>query len=64
MNKVVIIIISFLVLNLTAQENRKIVDLTYAFDENTIFWPTQEGFQLIEDFHGMTEKGYFYSSYG
>ncbi|MCZ7603467.1 MAG: cyclase family protein [Melioribacteraceae bacterium] len=48
----------------TAQENRKIIDLTYAFDENTIFWPTQEGFQLIEDFHGMTEKGYFYSSYG
>ncbi|MDZ7765014.1 MAG: hypothetical protein U5K00_11370 [Melioribacteraceae bacterium] len=34
-----------------AQESRKIIDLTYAFDENTIYWPTQEGFQLIEDFH-------------
>ncbi len=53
-----------LLLSLSAQEKKEIIDLTYAFDENTIFWPTQEGFQLIEDFHGVTEKGYFYSSYG
>lgn len=52
-------------ITLSAQiSNKKIIDLTYSFDENTIFWPTQEGFQLIEDFHGKTEKGYFYSSYG
>lgn len=64
MNRIVLVlIVLFLTINLSAQE-RKIIDLTYAFDENTIFWPTQEGFQLIEDFHGVTEKGYFYSSYG
>lgn len=64
MNRIVLVlIVLFLTINLSAQE-RKIIDLTYAFDENTIFWPTQEGFQLIEDFHGMTDKGYFYSSYG
>lgn len=64
MNRIVLVLIALLLtINLSAQE-RKIIDLTYAFDENTIFWPTQEGFQLIEDFHGMTDKGYFYSSYG
>lgn len=46
----------------TAQNEGIIIDLTYSFDENTIFWPTEEGFKLIEEFRGMTEKGYFYSS--
>ena len=54
-------LISFVVI-LKAQGSQKVIDLTYAFDENTIFWPTEEGFKLIEEFHGMTEKGYFYSS--
>lgn len=58
-----LVLVIILSINIFAQE-KKIIDLTYSFDENTIYWPTQEGFQLIEDFHGMTEKGYFYSSYG
>ncbi|MBU2494329.1 MAG: cyclase family protein [Bacteroidetes bacterium] len=45
-----------------AQSKNKIIDLTYSFDENTIFWPTAEGFKLNEGFHGVTEKGYYYSS--
>lgn len=45
-----------------AQNKNKIIDLTYSFDENTIFWPTAEGFKLNEGFHGVTEKGYYYSS--
>lgn len=53
----------FLSLNLSAQE-REIIDLTYSFDENTIFWPTEDGFQFHEGFHGMTEKGYWYESNG
>ncbi len=57
-------LIAFSITLINAQDSKKIIDLTYAFDENTIYWPTQEGFQLIEDFHGETEKGYFYSSYG
>jgi len=64
LNSLIMLYLFSLVLVLSAQEKREIIDLTYAFDESTIFWPTQEGFQLIEDFHGMTEKGYFYSSYG
>lgn len=41
----------------------RIVDLTHAFDEKTIYWPTAEGFKLEKDFVGVTEKGYFYSAY-
>ena len=45
-----------------AQIKTEIIDLTYSFDENTIFWPTAKGFQLQKGFHGITEKGYYYSS--
>jgi kynurenine formamidase len=42
---------------------RHIVDLTYAFDANTVYWPTAEQFKLETDFEGVTDKGYFYSAY-
>src|SRR5678809_718535 len=41
----------------------RIVDLTYAFDTNSVYWPTAEQFKLETDFEGMTDKGYFYSAY-
>ena len=41
----------------------KWVDLTYAFDENTIFWPTAETFQLDTVFAGLTDSGYYYSAF-
>ena len=41
----------------------RVVDLTYAFDASTVYWPTAEGFKLDTDFEGMTDKGYFYSAY-
>jgi kynurenine formamidase len=39
------------------------VDLTYPFSEETIYWPTAEGFKLEEESYGTTEGGWFYSSY-
>ncbi len=42
--------------------NAKIIDLSYPYDETTIFWPTEEGFKLEVQFHGKTEKGYHYSA--
>jgi len=39
------------------------VDLTYAYSEEAIFWPTAEGFRLEEVAYGETEGGWFYSSY-
>lgn len=38
-------------------------DLTHPFDEKTIFWPTEKGFELERGFEGMTEKGYYYSAH-
>jgi kynurenine formamidase len=39
------------------------VDLTYAFSEDAIYWPTADGFRLEEESYGMTPGGWFYSSY-
>ena len=48
---------------ITAQiDNMKMVDLTYAFDESTVYWPTADGFKLTVDYKGLTDKGYYYSA--
>ena len=41
----------------------RIVDLSYPFGEQTVYWPTAEAFHLEKDFEGMTEGGYYYSAY-
>lgn len=40
----------------------KIVDLTYTFDEHTIYWPTEKGFVHEFEKYGETADHYFYSS--
>lgn len=40
-----------------------IVDLTYPFNEHTIYWPTEKGFHLEKFFSGVTPQGYFYSAF-
>ncbi len=40
-----------------------IVDLSYPFDSETVYWPTAEPFHLKKDFEGVTEKGFYYSAY-
>ncbi|MEE8313707.1 MAG: cyclase family protein [Myxococcota bacterium] len=41
----------------------EIVDLSHAFDGETIFWPTEvEGFVLEELAAGFTEQGYYYEA--
>ncbi|SDM19820.1 Kynurenine formamidase [Catalinimonas alkaloidigena] len=39
-----------------------LVDLTYAFDDSTIYWPTEEGFVLEHGTAGYTDKGYYYTA--
>jgi kynurenine formamidase len=39
-----------------------VVDLSHAFDEQTVYWPTAEPFKLEKDFEGITEKGYYYAA--
>ena len=38
------------------------VDLTYPYDQSTIYWPTAPGFELEVDFKGTTEAGYHYEA--
>lgn len=40
----------------------RIVDLTHPFNEQTIYWPTENGFRLEKGPAGITERGYFYSA--
>src|SRR5215210_1804624 len=43
--------------------NVDIVDLTYSFDERTLYWPNSpSAFELTQQAHGMTPGGYFYAS--
>ena len=41
----------------------RVVDLTHAFDEHTLYWPTSPStFELKELSHGTTDGGYFYAA--
>jgi kynurenine formamidase len=41
----------------------QIIDLTHAFDSETIFWPTEEGFVLEKGSEGTVEQGYYYAAH-
>ena len=41
----------------------RIIDLTHAFDSETIFWPTEEGFVLEKGAEGVVEQGYYYAAH-
>jgi len=43
-------------------DSTKIVDLTYTFDDKTIYWPTEKGFEHQFEQYGQTPEHYFYSS--
>jgi kynurenine formamidase len=43
-------------------DGSKAVDLTYTFDEKTIYWPTSPGFHWEKTQWGKAPGGYFYSS--
>ncbi len=50
--------------NLTDQlQTARWIDLTHDFDANTVYWPTDEPFRHDTVFYGISEKGYFYSSF-
>ena len=68
---IVVLIQSLVVSQISAQDintvpaidsNRplEIIDLTHTFDKDTIYWPTEAGFELQKGPAGVTERGYFY----
>ena len=46
----------------TLFSGQTVVDLTHPFDRNTIYWPTEDGFDLIRGKAAVTDKGYYYSA--
>jgi D-alanyl-D-alanine dipeptidase/kynurenine formamidase len=41
----------------------RVIDLTHAFDEHTLYWPTSpSAFELKQLQHGRTEAGFFYAA--
>ena len=68
MKRLQLLLVLLLVIPVMAQRRGdftvgRIVDLTHAFDSNSVYWPTAEQFKLETDFEGVTDKGYFYSAY-
>jgi kynurenine formamidase len=43
-------------------DESKLVDLTYALDEHSVFWPTNRPFTWEKTAWGKTAKGYWYAS--
>jgi kynurenine formamidase len=39
-----------------------LVDLSHSYDEQTVFWPTAEGFRLEKVADGVTPQGYYYAA--
>lgn len=46
-----------------AKARTRIIDLSYPFGPDTVYWPTAEAFHLDTDFEGVTDKGFYYSAY-
>lgn len=40
----------------------RLVDLSHAYDADTIYWPTSDPFRLSVDADGMTAGGYYYAA--
>src|SRR5258705_3844300 len=43
-------------------DESKVIDLTYSFDEHTIYWPTSKPFQLEVVSAQKTDAGYWYAA--
>jgi kynurenine formamidase len=41
----------------------RLIDLTHAFNEKSVYWPTAETFKKTEVFHGHTPGGWYYTAY-
>jgi len=45
-----------------AGQKGRILDMTYAYDRNSLYWPDAEPFNLTPESHGVTERGYWYTA--
>ncbi len=49
--------------SLASLKTAKMIDLTWSFDEQSVYWPTNIPFRHETVFQGMNDKGYYYSSF-
>src|SRR4029079_3372463 len=65
MTRLLVLSFSILLWSLPAHavDEKKLVDLTYSFNETTHHWPTAKPFHLEKISEGRTPAGYWYSSY-
>ena len=45
-----------------ANAKGELLDMTYAYDANTVYWPTAKSFELKKGFWGLTERGWYYAA--
>lgn len=63
MHKLTVILLALCGSGLAAQiDESKVVDLTYSFDENTVYWPNAEGFRHVKDEWKVSPGGYWYAA--
>lgn len=66
MMKMIFLIAGFLtlfVMEAHTIDEKKLLDMTYSFSEETLHWPTAEPFKLEKVNEGMTPQGYWFASY-
>ena len=49
-------------LDYLALEHSRLIDLTHAFEADTVVWPTEHDFRLVVQQEGETPGGYYYAS--
>ena len=65
MKKIIFLLLSLWLCEFRAYaiDEKKLLDMTYPFAEDTLHWPTARPFKLEKVNEGMTPQGYWYSSY-
>ncbi len=58
----VLIVLSVIPALCSAQAAGNILDMTYPYDSQTIYWPNASPFKLVPEFNGVTERGFWYSA--
>jgi kynurenine formamidase len=59
---VAVIVLSAVWPGCAAGKQVNILDMTYAYDGDTIYWPNASSFKLTTEFQGTTERGYWYAA--
>lgn len=60
--RLVFICLAVIVLFSACGSKERLLDMTYPYDANTIYWPTAKSFKLEKVSRGITEGGWWYAS--